>query len=689
MSTKSQQSGVPGGSTPPGDSCPNSDAKLAPLPHLTNYQLLKRMARFLMPVRGMATLACLLIVVWVCVEVSAVRMTGSITNEVKGTLSTGQMTDQPFWQAIGREPLRGIVHMIVILGLLVLLNNFITFLRTWLNSKFTMDMVYHMRAAVYDRLQRVGFAFHDEHSSGALINRALSDLQNVRMFLQMGLLLTVEIIAFVSGYIVLMMTINKWVAFAALLPVPFWLWYILRFGKKMQPAQQAAMKAGDDVVTVLTENVAGVHVVKAFATENTEIAKYNKTADTWFDRVMDTVNLWKNFAPVIRGIASASHLTLFAIGAVLVVATAGLPSRTAAPAAIATTENGSSPRVETAPAPAPLGLGRKVEVGDLLIFGAAMGSILGRLQQVNQISDQYQRAIVSARRFFEVLDAPSTVPERQEARDLPKGSGSVEFNFVSFGYDPKKSVLRDIAFDVPGGSIVALVGPTGAGKSTMMQLLARFYDPQMGQIFIDGVDIQKVNLSSLHAAIGFVFQETFLFSDTVANNIRYGNPHASLGDVEAAARIAQAHDFILEMPQGYETMLGERGATLSGGQRQRLAIARAIISNPRILVLDDALAAVDPETEHMISRALELVMVDRTVFIIAHRLSTVKAADLVIVLEHGRITQAGTHKELIRQPGHYRHIAEVQLAYQEKELIAKAELKATLPGVTNERGGAA
>jgi ATP-binding cassette subfamily B protein len=205
-----------------------------------------------------------------------------------------------------------------------------------------------------------------------------------------------------------------------------------------------------------------------------------------------------------------------------------------------------------------------------------------------------------------------------------------------------------------------------------MQLLARFYDPQKGQVLIDGVDIRKMKLRSLREEIGFVFQETFLFSDTVANNIRYGHPGATMGDVEAAARVAQAHEFILELPKGYETMLGERGTTLSGGQRQRLAIARGIISNPRILVLDDALAAVDPETEHLISRALELVMVDRTVFIIAHRLSTVKACDLVMVVERGRITQAGTHRALMEQPGHYRHIAEVQLAYQEKELLAKA-----------------
>ena len=210
--------------------------------------------------------------------------------------------------------------------------------------------------------------------------------------------------------------------------------------------------------------------------------------------------------------------------------------------------------------------------------------------------------------------------------------------------------------------MVALVGPTGAGKSTMMQLLARFYDPDQGVIAINGVDIKTVSLSSLRKSICFVFQETFLFSDTVANNIRYGSPQATDGAVEAAARIAQAHDFIMELPNGYQTLLGERGTTLSGGQRQRLAIARALLADPKILVLDEALAAIDPETEHLIRRGLELVLAQRTVFVIAHRLSTVRAADLILVLEHGRLTQTGTHEQLMAQPGHYREVAVLQLS---------------------------
>ena len=616
--------------------------------HQSNFQLVLRMARFIGHVRWTALLACALVAAWVCVDVSAIRLTGNILNRVQESLGADKLaaSGSSFWQSLHQPPLDAIVAMIAKLGVLVLIGALIRYGREYSNAKYAMDIVHPMRAGIYDRLQRVGFAFHDEHSSGALINRAFSDLQNVRAFLQTGLIVTVEILAFVVGMNILILSVNRWMALLALVPVPFWVWYILRFSKAIQPAQAAYMKAGDELVTVVTENVAGVHVVKAFATEGTEIARYNAAADRFFDKVMAAVRLWRNFVPVIRGIASASQLALFAGGAVMVVQ-------------------------------------GKVAVGDLLIFGMAMSQILSRLQQINQISEQYQKAIVSARRFYEVLDAPPTIPELPAAPSLPSrtadgGKGAVEFNFVTFGYHPDKPVLEDIAFDVPAGSIVALVGPTGCGKTTLVQLLARFYDPQSGQIFIDGMDIRKASLKSVRGEIGFVFQETFLFSDTVANNIRYGNPDADIGEVEAAARIAQAHEFIMELPRGYDTMLGERGATLSGGQRQRLAIARGILSNPRILVLDDALAAVDPGTEHLISRALELVMVDRTVFIIAHRLSTVKAADLVIVLENGRITQAGNHHELMRQHGHYRHIAEVQLAYREQEIVARAEKKADI-----------
>jgi ATP-binding cassette subfamily B protein len=488
----------------------------------------------------------------------------------------------------------------------------------------SMNMVFYIREAVYDKLQRVGFGFHDAVSSGQLINRALSDLQNVRAFVETVVNQSLEIGLTVGAYIFLLVTISPWIAALSLLPLPLWTLYILKFSKKVQPAAKAVMEAEDKQVSILTENIAGVHVVKAFATEQQEIAKFDANIDKFLSRVLARIKLFADFTPIIRLIAMSSHLSLFLVAGIMMIKGHFL-------------------------------------AGDFMILGQAMGAILSRLQAVATINEQYQNAIVSAKRLYEVLHAPPTVPEKSEARPLPKGPGAVRFENVTFGYDPAKPVLHDITFEAAGGSIVAIVGPTGAGKSTLVSLIARFYDPQQGRIFIDGVDLRDASLTSLRTEVSFVFQETYLFSDTVAGNIAYGRPHISDGDIEAAARLAQAHEFIENLAEGYKAMLGERGSSLSGGQKQRLAIARAILTNPRVLILDDATASIDPETEEMIRKGMHLVMRGRTTFVIAHRISTVKKANLVLVIENGRITQSGTHAELMATDGHYRDIAAVQL----------------------------
>lgn len=579
-------------------------------------------------------MACLYLALWVGTEVLTVRQAGEIANHIKSIQVSGGAGPAGhgfFAWYLGDDPaptvLRG--QLIVLVGL-VLGYGVLRYLREVANTKMSMEMVYYIREAVYDKLQRVGFGFHDALSSGQLINRALSDLQNVRQFVQTAVLVTLEIALVVLGNIVLLATRNWLVALLAMVPLPIWVFYILRFSKRVQPAAKAVMEAEDRNVSLITENIAGVHVVKAFATEKFEIEKYGRNCDTFKDRVLARIRLFADFEPVIRTIAMASLLSLFLLATILM-------------------------------------LYGKMQQGDLLILGAAMSAILSRLQQVGTINEQYQNAVVSSRRLHEVLMAAPTVPEKPDARPLPQGPGAVRFEDVTFGYDPAKPVLHDVSFDVTGGSIVAVVGPTGAGKSTMVNLVARFYDPQHGRVLIDGVDVRDATLSSLRTQVAFVFQETYLFSDTVAGNIAYGRPNISRGDIEAAARLAQAHEFIDQLPRGYETLLGERGSSLSGGQRQRLAIARAILTNPRVLILDDATAAVDPETEDLIRRGMRMVMHNRTTFVIAHRISTVKRADLVLVVENGRITQSGTHAQLMAEEGHYRDIAAVQLSGDERD----------------------
>ena len=597
------------------------------MPHvnMSNRQLVAWMFSFLKPVKLLCFLACLYLCISIVVEIFTTRQMGETITGIKLLhLAAGY---QSFWAWLsGPDPqVRHLRHVMAGLAALTLGFLVLRYVREVTNAKLSMTMVYYIREAVYDKLQRVGFGFHDQISTGQLINRALTDLQNVRTFIQTAVLITLDIVLVVGGYMILLATRNIWVAALSLVPLPFWVWYILNFGRKVQPASQQVMESEDRNVSLITENIAGVHVVKAFATQSLEINKYNAHCDSYFGKVLYRIRLYANFTPVIRSIGTASHLSLYLVAALLIVR-------------------------------------GKLQIGDLLILGTAMGQILGRLQQVAVISDQYQNAIVSSRRLVEVLLAKPTVPEKENATPLGEGASEVVFENVTFGYDPAKPILRNVSFRVRGGSVVAIVGPTGAGKTTLVSLIARFYDPQSGRILIDGVDVRDMTLSSLRTRIAFVFQETYLFSDTVEANIAYGRPHIRGGEIEAASRLAQAHEFIEKMPKGYRTILTERGSSLSGGQKQRLAIARAILFNPRILVLDDATAAVDPETEDQIRRGLGHVLSDRTTFLIAHRISSVKRADVVIVIERGRITQMGTHDQLMAQEGHYRDIADAQLS---------------------------
>lgn len=609
---------------------------------MTNAQLLRWMFQFLSPVKPLVAIACIYFAAYDALEVVTVSLTKNAVDHMQQLHALGPVAQNGFFHWLwhgenARFSLGPILHeiyhhspstslrdiFIALTGLMALLLLF-RYLREVGNTKLSMTLVFYIREAMYDKLQRVGFGFHDTLNSGQLINRALTDLQNIRQFIQTAVLTTLDIVLIVSFYMIFIMFIDPWLLLITVPVLPVWTWYVLRFSRKIQPVNQEVMESGDKDVSIITESIAGVHVIKAFATEQQEIEKYGNNINLYFARVIKRITMFADFTPIIRAIATVSYLALFwAVGLLVIHGT--------------------------------------LHAGDFLAMGIAMGAILTRLQQVATINEQYQNAIVSAWRVYEVLMAPPTVPESATARPLPPGPGSVRFEHVTFGYAPDKPVLRDVSFDVKGGSIVAIVGPTGAGKSSLVNLLARFYDPQSGRILIDGMDTRDTTLASLRTQVGFVFQETYLFSDTVAANIAYGRPGITHGETEAAARLAQAHEFIDTMPKQYETVLAERGASLSGGQKQRLAIARAILSNPRILVLDDATAAVDPETEDMIRQAMRFVMYGRTTFVIAHRISTAKRADMVIVLENGRITQVGTHEKLMNERGHYREIASVQL----------------------------
>jgi ATP-binding cassette subfamily B protein len=597
----------------------------------SDRQLLVWMFGFVRPVKGLVFRACLYLTLWIGADVLVVRQTALTVNEIQILSESRTPAGQPFFDWMrGAEPgAAGLRRRLLALAPLTAALLALAYLREVSNTRMSMEVVFHIREAVYDDLQHAGFRFHDRFSTGELINRSLSDLQHVRSFLQSAVLVSLEIILIVGGYIALLLTRSPWVAAFAVVPLPLWTWYILRFSRKIQPALQAMLDSSDRNVSLLTENVAGVQVVKAFGTQAQEIEKYNRHCDEYQSKVLARIRMFANFTPVMRSIATASHLTLFLVAGLLI-------------------------------------LQDRLNAGDLLMLGSAMGAILGRLQQVSAINDQYQHAVVSARRLHEILSTCPTVPEPARPRPFPSGPGAVTFENVTFGYQADKPVLHNVCFQVEGGSVVALVGPTGSGKSTILNLLARYYDPQRGRILVDGTDLRDFSLESLRRRIAPVFQETYLFSEPVEANIAYCRPGIDAGFIEAVSRLAQAHDFVESLPQGYETLIGERGSTLSGGQRQRLAIARALACDPCILILDDATAAVDPETEDLIHRGTRAAMRGRTTILAAHRIGTVERADRVIVLEHGRVTQIGTHRQLLAENGHYRDIAESQLRGDEE-----------------------
>ena len=580
-------------------------------------RVLRRLLKLLRPYILPAMLVLTLIVINTVLRVAAqdvLRVT------VNGLPRPGETVTQPMGEQMLPFLLIMAVAYIATGGARFLVLNRVRVART----EFGMRILWDLRGKIFDRLQLLSFGFFDGNPTGQLINRATGDVNTIRRFFMMALFSIVTLALTLAIYAVRMATINWQLTLLCLAPVPISIALLVRFGRVIRKKFRAARESSDEMANALQENVAGVQVVKAFARESAEMEKYRGRTSGVYKRVLQIVRTFRNNMPLINGISHISIVIMLWMGAALV-------------------------------------MDGKMELGDLLFFSMALGTVIQQMFMVIGITNITQEAATSAERVFEILDAVPDVADAAGAPDLPEGAGRVEFENVTFGYDPEKPVLREINLRIEPGQIVALVGPTGSGKSSLTHLIPRFYDPSAGRVLIDGADVREVRLRSLRDAVGLVFQDTFLFATTLAENISFGVPGAGEEQVHAAARIARADEFIEQLEDGYETIIGERGVTLSGGQRQRVAIARAVLKNPRILILDDATASVDSATERHIQEALDEVMRGRTTFVIAHRMSTVRRADLVVVIENGRISQTGTHAELFATDGHYRQMCLLQL----------------------------
>jgi ABC-type multidrug transport system fused ATPase/permease subunit len=509
--------------------------------------------------------------------------------------------------------------------------------RRLISGRQALAVEFDMRNGLYAKLQRLSFGFYDSHQTGQLMSRATVDLQAVRFFLGYGLIFFFQHVMTIVGVTAVMFVVNWRLALAATAITPLIVIVAYRYSTVSHPILRDVQQKMADVATVAEESIVGVHVVKSFAQEKTESRKFARRSESVFGRSVDANRQRALYVPLL------SFLPLVAQAIVLLVG------------------------------------GRMVIRGDLgfgafIAFNVLVVMMVMPLRMLGMWIGQSQRATASGERIFEVMDEPEIVADRPGAVELPEGDGRVRFEGVSFGYDERRPVLEGIDLELQPGRTVALIGHTGSGKTTLASLVPRFYDVTSGRITIDGLDVRDAKLASLRREIGIVAQDPFLFSATVRENIAFGRPDATDEKVEEAARLAQAAEFIDDLPEGYETVIGERGITLSGGQRQRIAIARALLVDPRILLLDDATASVDATTEARIRLGLRQAMKGRTTIIIAHRLSTLALADELVVLDRGRICARGTHDELLETSAVYREIYEHGLL--EREFAERVEARA-------------
>jgi ATP-binding cassette, subfamily B, bacterial len=493
--------------------------------------------------------------------------------------------------------------------------------RRLISGRQALAVEMDMRQGLYSHLVRLSFGFYDRHQTGQLMSRATVDLQGVRFFLGYGLIFFFQNVLTVVSVTAVLLVFQWKLALIALAITPVLVVLAYRYSHVAHPTLREVQQKLADVATVAEENIVGVHVVKSFAQEQQESAKFHARSDDVFQQTLKANRQRALYVPLI------SWVPLLAQGAVLLVG-ARMVTR------------------------------GELSVGGFVAFNLYLGMLVTPLRSLGMWIGQAQRATASGERIFQVMDEPEEIAEREGAEELPPGGGEVRFEHVGFEYLEGRPVLDDVTLEVPAGRTIALIGQTGSGKTTLTSLVPRFYDVTAGRVLVDGTDVRDVTLTSLRREIGVISQDPFLFSATVRENITFGAPDLDDAEVERIARLAQAHEFIAQLPDGYETVIGERGITLSGGQRQRLAIARALAVDPRILILDDATASVDATTEAKIRVGLREAMRNRTTLIIAHRLSTIALADEIVVLDQGRIAARGEHDELLETSAVYRDIYE-------------------------------
>jgi len=585
-----------------------------------------RLLTFLRPYKRGLVISAVLAVGSQAAQIALIWVTGR--NVIDGALLNDDT--QKLWLYVGIIAVLGLVSALLMGG------------RRLISGKQALDVEMDLRQGLYAHFVRLSFGFYDRNQTGQLMSRATVDLQGVRFFLGYGLIFFFQNALTVVSVTIVLFFFQWELALIVLAVTPFLVVLAYRYSHVAHPTLRDVQQKLADVATVSEENIVGVHVVKAFAQEPAEEAKFAARNEALFAQTIRANRQRATYVPLL------SFLPLLAQAAVLLVG-----ARMVA--------HGS------------------LEIGVFVSFNLYLASLVMPLRSLGMWVGQAQRATASGERIFQILDEPEDVADGPHPTDLPPGDGAIRFEDVSFSYLPDRPVLEHLDLDLAPGTTVALIGHTGSGKTTLSSLVPRFYDVDSGRVLVDGVDVRDVRLASLRREIGVIPQDPFLFSTTVRDNIAFGLPDLTDEEIERVARLAQAHEFVERLPQGYDTVIGERGITLSGGQRQRIAIARALAVDPRILILDDATASVDATTEARIRAGLREVMSGRTTLIIAHRLSTIALADEIVVLDKGRVCARGTDAELLETSSVYREIHEHGLL--EREFADAVEARADVEEV--------
>lgn len=521
-----------------------------------------------------------------------------------------------------------IPYLAIGLVLIMALKGVATFIHQHAADLFGIKAVYHLRKSLYKKLQYLSFRFYDNAKTGDLMSRLTTDVEWFRLFLTFGFSELLHfILIMIIGFSV-MFYYSIPLTLVTMISLPFLAIVVYRFDKAVHPSFRAIRKSFGKLNTNVQENISGIQTIKSLSREEFQIGKFHTSNNDYKKRNIFTATIWAKYFPLMEFLGNVCIVFLLGIGGYLVI-------------------NGS------------------LTYGELVAFYSLVGYILWPIMHLGFTINLFSMAKASGERLLDILEEKEEITNKKSSIDVDKLQGKIEFRHVTLRYsEDDQPALKDISFTAHAGKVIGLIGSTGAGKTSMTQLMTRFYEPVAGEVLIDGKNVSEYSLTSLRKNIGTVLQESFLFSSSIQANISYGRPEATMDEIIDAAKRAQAHDFIMELPDQYDTMLGERGMGLSGGQKQRIAIARAICMNPSILILDDATSAVDMDTEHRIQRALREVMKGRTTIIIAHRISSLKHADEILVLKDGEIVERGDHEQLVRNRGQYQRIYDLQFKDQ-------------------------